>query len=120
MARVSLRRNVGKGKNMELSPAGQLYATAYAAHYTDHDLRSAFRLYQELRTAYPDEIEADYASMQIQNIIKSVVPEQELLDSQIELVMAHFEVDRQLRVALLDPASNQAELALPEHQVAKE
>jgi hypothetical protein len=76
----------------KLSEAGQQYATAYAAHYTGHDLPVAFQLYMKVMASHPEAPEADYSRMQVQNIINSVVPMQELLDSQIELVRAHLQL----------------------------
>ena len=34
-----------------------------------------------------------YTGMQVQNIVNAVVPEQELLDAEMELAFAHFEHD---------------------------
>ena len=39
----------------------------------------------------PEDPEAEYCRMQIQNIVNAVVPKQELLDAQIEPVLAHIE-----------------------------
>lgn len=119
MARVSLPRKVDKGGNMELSPADQLYAAAYAAHYTNHDLSSAFRIYRELLASYPNEKEADYARMQIHNIIWSVVPEQELLDVQIELALFYMELDRELRATLLATGSSCCDIVEQLEQLSK-
>ncbi len=40
--------------------------------------------------SHPDDPEAGYSRMQIQNIVNTVVPKQELLDAQIELAVSHF------------------------------
>lgn len=48
--------------------------------------------------SHPNTPEAEYARMQVQNIVNSVVPEQELLDAQMKLVRAHFEDDSLLDV----------------------
>jgi outer membrane protein assembly factor BamD (BamD/ComL family) len=62
------------------------YAAAYAAQYREQDWPLAVQLYRKLLAAHPDEREADYAWMQIQNIVRSVVPRRELLDAQLELL----------------------------------
>ena len=62
------------------------YAAAYAAQYREHDWPLAVQLYRKLLAAHPDEREADYAWMQLQNIVRSVVPRRELLDAQLELL----------------------------------
>ena len=77
----------------ELTDAGREYAVAYAAHYTGHDLPLALQLYKKLLASHPNAQEADYSRMQVQNIVNAVVPKQELLDAQMELVLAHFEHD---------------------------
>jgi hypothetical protein len=77
--------------------ASQQYTAAYAAHYTGHDLPLALRLYQKLLASHPSAREAGYARMQVQNIVNTVVPQQELLDAHMELVWVHFE-----REGLLD------------------
>jgi len=74
----------------ELTEANREYATAYAAHYTEHDLPAAMRLYKQVMASHPNDPEAEYARVQIQNIVKAAVPKQELLDAQIELAVAHF------------------------------
>ena len=63
----------------ELTEANRQYATAYAAHYTEHDLPAAM---------HP---EAEYSRVQIQNIVNAVVPKQELLDAEMEMALTHFE-----------------------------
>ena len=73
------------------SEANRQYATAYAAHYTDHDLPSAMRLYKQVIASHPSDPEAEYSRVQIQNIVNEVVPKQELLDAQMELAVDHFE-----------------------------
>lgn len=73
--------------------ASRQYAAAYAAHYTGRDLPSALQLYQNLMASHPSAQEAGYARMQVQNIVNAVVPEPELLEAQIKLVLVHFEHD---------------------------
>jgi hypothetical protein len=75
----------------ELTEAGRQYAAAYAAHYTARDLRLAVQLYMEVIASHPSAKEADCSRMQVQNIVNSAVPKQELLDAQIELALAHLE-----------------------------
>jgi len=77
--------------NAELTEHDREYAAAYAAHYKQRDLSMAFQLYMKLMASHPDAREADYARIQIQNIVNCVVPKQELLDAQIELAVVHFE-----------------------------
>lgn len=72
-----------------LTEAGQHYAAAYAAHYTTKDLRGAIELYQGVMAAYPNTQEAEYSRSQIENIVKVVVPKQDVLDAQVKLVLAH-------------------------------
>ena len=70
--------------------AGRQYAEAYAVHYTGRDLPVALELYRKVMASHPDAQEAGYSRAQVQNIVNAVVPEQELLDAQIELANAHF------------------------------
>lgn len=74
----------------ELTEAGRDYAAAYAAHYTGHDLPEALQLYLKVISAHPGAKEAGYARSQAQNIINGTVPDQELLDAQVKLAVAHF------------------------------
>jgi hypothetical protein len=74
----------------ELTEAGRDYAAAYAAHYTGHDLPEALQLYLMVVSSHPGTKEAGYARAQAQNIINATVPDQELLDVQVELAVAHF------------------------------
>lgn len=73
--------------------ATRQYAAAYAAQYTSHDLPLALRLYRRVLASHANEPEAGFCRMQLQNIINAVVPKQELLDAQMELVLAHFQRD---------------------------
>ena len=73
-----------------LTEAGQQYAAAHAAHYTTKNLHKALELYRDIMAAHPNTQEAEYSRTQIHNIVKSVVPEQELMDAQIELTLAHL------------------------------
>ncbi len=80
--------------NTELTETGRQYAAAYATHYTNRDLPMALQLYREVMASHPGDPEAAYSRTQIQNIINSVVPPQELLDAHIELAVAHFRHER--------------------------
>ena len=75
----------------ELTEAGRQYAAAYAAHYKGCDLPAALQLYTKVMASHPGAQEADYSRMQIQNIVNTVVPKQELQDAQVELALAHLE-----------------------------
>ena len=70
-----------------LTKAGKQYAEAHAAHYTTKDLREALELYKGLMATHPNTKEAEYSRTQMQNIVKSVVPKQKLLDAQVELAL---------------------------------
>ena len=74
-----------------LPEASQQYATAHDAHYRTKDLHEAVELYRGVMVSHPNTREAAYSRTQIQNIAHSVVPEQELLDAQIELTLARLE-----------------------------
>lgn len=74
----------------ETTEAGREYAAAYAVHYTERDLPGALRLYVNVIASHPDEEEADFSRAQVQNIVNTVVPKQELFDAQVNLAAAHF------------------------------
>jgi len=78
----------------ELTEAGRQYAAAYAAHYTGRDLRLAVELYMKVMASHPSAKEAGYSRMQVQNIVNTVVPQQELLDAQIGLALAYLKRER--------------------------
>jgi hypothetical protein len=78
-------------RETETTEAGRQYAAAYAAHYTGRDLPVALQLYKKVMASHPSSQEAGYSRAQVQNIVNTVVPKQELLDAQIELALAHFE-----------------------------
>lgn len=73
------------------SEATRLYTTAYAAHYETKDLGNALVLYRGVMAAHPDSQEAAYSRSQVQNIVRTVVPEHELFDAQFDLAMAKFQ-----------------------------
>ena len=72
----------------EITKAGEQYATAHAAHYTSKNLHEALELYTEVVARHPDAPEAGYSHAQIQNIVNSVVPKQDLLNTQLALALA--------------------------------
>ena len=53
-------------------------------------VREALELYRGIVAAHPETPEAGYSRTQIQNIVNSVVPDQELLDAQADLALAHM------------------------------
>ena len=75
----------------EPTGSGGAYAAAHAAHYSDRNLAAALQLYIELIASRPNAPEAGYARAQVENIVRAVVPAQELLNAQIELALARLE-----------------------------
>jgi len=73
-----------------LTVADTQYAEAHAAHYMTKDLHEALELYKGVMAAHPNTKEAVYSRTQIQNIVKSVVPKQRLLDAQVELALTYL------------------------------
>jgi hypothetical protein len=73
------------------SPAAKEYEAAYAAHYSQRDLRMALRLYTDLIASHTSTREAGYSRTQIQNIVHTVVPEEGLRDAETQLALAHLE-----------------------------
>jgi len=67
------------------------YATAYAMHYSKHDLLGALTAYDALITEYPNSPEADYSRAQMHNIVRSVIPAPTLLAAQIDLARRHLQ-----------------------------
>ena len=78
-------------KNNEVTEASQQYATAYAAHYNQGDLQRAFRLYTAIMASHPGSQEDGFSQMQIRNLAAALIPKQQLLDAQVELLRAYFE-----------------------------
>jgi hypothetical protein len=60
-------------------------------HYGIKNLREAFERYKKILADHSDTKEAGYAKSQIQNIVNTVVPKEERLDSQMDLTAAVFE-----------------------------
>jgi len=84
--------------------AGRKYAAAHAAHYATKDLYEALQLYRGVMAAYPNTREAQYSQTQIYNIVKSVVPEQELLAAQVHMTLARLAHDEPSHVEPAPPA----------------
>ncbi len=78
-------------KEVAPTKAGQEYAVAHAVQYKAKNLKEALGLYEGVMTAHPDAPEFGYSRSQIQNIAKSVVPQQELLDAELAIARAHLE-----------------------------
>lgn len=73
-----------------LGDAARHYATAHSAHYVTRDLQGALELYQAVLASHPGTVEADFSRTQMQNIVNAVIPKQELMATQMELVFTHF------------------------------
>ncbi|MBU2552631.1 MAG: hypothetical protein KKB20_29730 [Proteobacteria bacterium] len=84
--------------NTKQEKAGLNYEAAHTAHYKKKDLSEALDLYMGVMAAHPDTPEAEYSRTQIQNIAKSVVPKQELVDAERGLIIAHLKLDAPLFV----------------------
>jgi hypothetical protein len=78
------------GNATQPTEASRQYAAAYAAHYQGRDLPTALQLYTQVRASHPEAPEAGYSRTQIQNIVKTVVPDQESLAAHIELALVHL------------------------------
>lgn len=61
------------------------YAAAYATHYTQRDLTKALHAYDEVIVQHPESLEAEYSRAQLRNIVRSVVPSNELLATEVRL-----------------------------------
>lgn len=75
------------------SEAGRLYSAAYSAHYASKDLRRALELYWQISVEHPESEEARDARAQIENIVRAVVPEQVLFETQISCALEQFQDD---------------------------
>jgi hypothetical protein len=74
-----------------LGEAAREYAEACAAHYSRRDLSGALHLYRKLTASHASSPETGYSDSQIQNIVNSVVPVQDLVDAQAGLALACLE-----------------------------
>ena len=81
-----------KNRN-NVAVADQNYTKAHDMHYKTKDLPEAFKLYRSIIADYPETKEAGYSLSQVQNIVNSVVPKQEVMDALVTLTLAHFEQD---------------------------
>ncbi len=73
-----------------VTEASQQYAAAYAAHYQAGDLRGAICSYEEILVTQPGTQEAAYSRTQLLNIVRQVVPVEDLLCAQIDLARARL------------------------------
>jgi hypothetical protein len=80
-----------KKQLMVATEAGNLYATAYAAHYGSRETLRALELYMALIAGHPLAPEAGFARTQVENIIHDVVPADDLLAVEIALVVGRLE-----------------------------
>lgn len=78
-------------KDIKKSESGRFYMVAHEMHYTTKDLSEALELYKSVMEAYPETEEAKYCRSQIENIVNTVVPKQELFDAKLELARMHTE-----------------------------
>lgn len=77
-------------KSTASARASQRYTAAYDMHYKTKNLHEALGLYTGIVAAHPETREADYARVQIHNIVRRVVPRQELEDAQVSMAYAHL------------------------------
>ena len=80
-----MRNDIGR------TDADREYRAAYAAHYTGRDLPGALQLYMQVVASHPSAQAAGYSRSQVENIVKAVVPTQEILHAHLRLAVAHFE-----------------------------
>lgn len=76
--------------NNEPTEANIKYAAAYTVHYEEKNLREAFERYRHIVTVYKDTQEARYAQTQIHNIINNLVPQKDIFDAQVNLLLSHL------------------------------
>jgi len=77
-------------QNTDHARADQQYAAAYEMHYKTKNLNEALGLYARVVASHPKTREAEYSHMQIANIVRRVVPRQDLEDAQVSLAHAHL------------------------------
>ena len=73
--------------------ASRAYDKAHDAQYATKNLNEALGLYEGVLAAYPDTLEAEYSRTQMHNIVKSVVPADDLLAAEVELTHDTLERD---------------------------
>ena len=71
--------------------ASKQYSAAYTTHYTERDFHLAFCQYVDLINLYPSSLEARYARTQIENLVKALIPDDELLLALVHLLEGKFE-----------------------------
>ena len=69
------------------------YEAAHAAQYTQKNQLHALELYLGILTTHPETKEAEYSRTQIGNIVRAVVPEEEVLASHAGLALLHLRND---------------------------
>ena len=80
-------------KRKKDTTADQDYSKAHDMHYNKKDLPKALKLYRDIIADYPGTDEAGYSFSQVHNIVKAVLPKQEILDALAALTIVHFEQD---------------------------
>lgn len=65
--------------------ASDHYARAHAVHYKSKNLNEALDLYVDIMASHTNTPEAEYARVQIMNIVNKVVSKDALLMAQIQL-----------------------------------
>lgn len=78
------------------------YDEAHRIHHVEKDLRVALGLYTDILSAYPDAREAGYCRAQVWNIVKVVVPQEELVGAHV--AAARASMDRKDAAAETPPA----------------
>jgi len=73
--------------------AGKQYTAAHDVHYKTKDMPEAFKLYRGIIADHPDTKEAGYSLSQVHNIVKDVVPKQEVMDGLVAMTLGHFDKD---------------------------
>ena len=69
--------------------ASRDYALAYAAHYSEKNLEKALTLYLGVLSSNDGRSpEAAYSRAQIANIVRAVIPPDELLEAEVALALA--------------------------------
>jgi hypothetical protein len=71
--------------------ASRAYDKAHSVHYATKDLHEALELYQGVLAAHPNTQEAGYSRTQMHNIVKGVVPKDDLMTAQVDLALARLE-----------------------------
>ena len=77
-------------RSPSLAPNTQ-YLEAYHAHYSEQDLPKALNKYLGLIESYPGSVESQYATTQIQNMVRTEIPFDEQLAALVCLLQGQFE-----------------------------